>query len=256
MLFYMKKTLLALVLFCLALPSSAMTHSADTAQKQRHFRFTDARVYLGFDKHNSLGFERNMLYNAAVLTSFSVGHYFQFTPGFQYSSFGLGGRYSFALTNRVLLHQGAKTRWTLANRYLYRAYPDYDLSEFTSGLAVELATAHWEVSVGLCNRSIMEDMWNVNTDPLSILEPMGLTYYIHYNLRPRESRWNLGLGLSNMDLFIMERETQLRFSLHGFYSVSPHLSLTTYGGFHPTGTISLTAVNDGFYINLGANYKF
>ena len=89
-----------------------------------------------------------------------------------------------------------------------------------------------------------------------ITEPFNLLYRFAFRLRPSDSRWNAGGGMTNVTRFQFDRAWQPVFFLNGQYGLTERLLLQAQVDFRPTGMFHMTAAWYGLAAYLGVTYRF
>lgn len=84
-----------------------------------------------------------------------------------------------------------------------------------------------------------------------IRENWNLVYNIGYYLRTPESKWDLGLSITNLDHFLVNQETNPFFKLDGRYGLGPSLDLSLATWYKSAGSFNLSVNYFGFFIRTG-----
>ena len=84
-----------------------------------------------------------------------------------------------------------------------------------------------------------------------IHETLNLMYSLDYQLKPRNSGWNVGFTLTNIDNFLIEQETNPMLRLNGFYRLSAPLSFYIQAWYKSAGATNLAVNYFGFFIRTG-----
>ena len=87
-------------------------------------------------------------------------------------------------------------------------------------------------------------------------EPFDLTYRVAAHVRPQDSVWNIGGGVSNFTPYHLERGMSPIFFLDGSYRLGRHFSLLADIHIKPAGMFHLAASWYGFWVDFGFSYSF
>lgn len=156
------------------------------------------------------------------------------------------GKLIFPLCNNMQLH--------LSNSYLYRAFVNDNFQEFSGALLLGFQMNYFGVSLGnnirLMRKIHLKDHENVSF----ITEPFNMLYSIEGEFRKRDSDWNIGLRISNMRQFVMERMYQPMFSVYSYYLLNTNIRFVGEMGAEPAGIFNVAANSYGYYLQLGVQW--
>lgn len=191
--------------------------------------------------------------------AFAAQGLYPFSEGY---ALGLG--LELATSSRVALNlQGEARLWHTAkgdlfleNRYLYRQFPSLNRQEFSGALQLGWKADHVRLMLGLCNRYSGELVLRSNGGMGILLEPMNVLFAAEGHLKGEQARWDAALRWSNYNDFVIERVSFWTYSLKGHYCLNNNLKLIGEVGFHPLGSLNLTSSYEGWFMHLGADYKF
>lgn len=92
-------------------------------------------------------------------------------------------------------------------------------------------------------------------DPsLRIVEYRNFTYYFAGYLKDLDSKWNIGAGISNIDNFRVQQETNPMFMVTGYTGLLTGLSLNAELWMQGAGMTNLSAEIFGFYGRIGLRW--
>lgn len=97
----------------------------------------------------------------------------------------------------------------------------------------------------------------INNDPdpsLRIIEYRNFTYQVVGYLKKMDSGWNLGAGVSNMDNFRVQQETNPMFLVTGYTRLLPSVSLNADVWLQGAGMTNLAADFYGMYGRIGLTW--
>jgi len=120
---------------------------------------------------------------------------------------------------------------------------------------LEIQQKHFRIGAGTNIRvysipkSAFESLENSSNDRLS--EYWNLMYFIGYNVKPVNSKWNLGVNLTNVDRFMINQETNPGFKLDARYNFPHDLTVYTEAWLQRSGAFNLIINQFGYLIRLG-----
>lgn len=192
----------------------------------------------------------------ALLLDWEVAQPFTLGVGVEYAS---GNRIAAKLTGRATLLTTRKMRrLTLENSYLWRHFPAFNRQEFAGALEMGWYARHAILHLGLCNRYSAALLQRSDGGAATFFEPMNVIFSVEgwWKASDPLEAWNLGLRWSNYNDFVIERVANWFFSAKGWYRLPDNVALTAEVGFHPVGSLNLTASYDGWFCHLGARRCF
>ena len=127
---------------------------------------------------------------------------------------------------------------------------------FVSAASVGYRMPYLTAQLGVSTRILggLEKRWSSTDD--YVVEPFDVLYRVAFQVRPPESRWNLGGGVGNFTRFHYERSMQPIFFLDGTADVGHNLRVLAELDLRPTGMYHLTAYWYGFSLYAGVAYRF
>ena len=82
-------------------------------------------------------------------------------------------------------------------------------------------------------------------------EVYNFMYSFTYDLKAKNDLWNAGLTITDADHFDINQENNVIFNLHGFYKLSPSVSLYTQLWYEAAGLTNLHINYFGCYLRAG-----
>lgn len=149
-------------------------------------------------------------------------------------------------------------RWFLYNRYLYRLFSRWNLSEFSTHVAFGYESPHWHLTLGMANRFMSPFRPYDQTGSTDyVFEPFNLMYEARYTLDfGREKRWNILARLTNYDDFVTDRGYQPMLTIGGGHYFVDRLKLYGEVVYYPTGMWSLSANYYELFFKLGLSKQW
>jgi hypothetical protein len=196
---------------------------------------------------------------SAVLGTFKYGRN-QLDAGFQtnlinrnntlLSGFYVNGSREFKIRN---------IPFTLNGFWLWIA-PSQILKETDYGCSILMKQDHFEVKVGTNFRTYSFrkqaiDDYDINKEASKLHENFNLLYSFSYNLRPKASRWNTGLSITNSDYFLINQETNPYMNVHFSYKVSSPVCLFAEAWYKTAGAINMSINYFGYTLRVGMIWK-
>lgn len=133
------------------------------------------------------------------------------------------------------------------------------ITEHNLALLGGLKSKHFEFLTGLHFRSIVlsEDaiFLNSNTNDRFIYELWNLVYHLKYSVKPIDHKWNVGLGISNMDYFVINQASNPMFYIFGNYKIIPNLSIFAEYWLQNAGIMNISANYYGSFFRTGIVWK-
>jgi len=130
------------------------------------------------------------------------------------------------------------------------------LRETNWGARLKRESNHFEYLIGanfrtyaFRQKAIRE--YGIDQNAAKIHEILNIMYSVCYQLKPRNSPWNVGFSLTNVDNFMIEQETNPMLRLNGFYKLSSPLSLYIQGWYKSAGATNLAVNYFGFFFRTG-----
>lgn len=142
--------------------------------------------------------------------------------------------------------------------FLYNLFSEV-VHESNWGVLAAIERNHFTVKLGTDFRTYSitpaaSKDYNIETDK-KIHEYCNLIYLIGYNLKPLDSRWNVGISVTDIDLFLINQSTNPMFYLNGKYDVISKLTLILESWYKSAGMFNISANYFGFFIRTGLIWK-
>ena len=201
-------------------------------------------------------------------TKISNGLYFSNSTYFDYSynetTFKIGARVDLidrTTFNRffsgldILVNQKIplkKMELHLSIQYFMHLYSQW-ITENNGAILGTLTTKHFEFLAGLHFRNIHYNKMG-NEFPLdnqNIFELWNLVYGIKYNLKDRDANWNVGIGITNRDYFVINQASNPMFYLDGKYIIQSRLTLFAEMWLLKAGVMNISANYYGSFLRTG-----
>jgi hypothetical protein len=128
------------------------------------------------------------------------------------------------------------------------------ITEHNWALYGQLKTAHFEWVAGLHFRAIkLNDRYRdlFGNDNTTIYELWNLIYKIKYSLKTEESKWNLGIGITNRDYFVINQASNPMIYLDGKYKIKSQLTLFAEIWLLKAGVMNISANYYGSFLRAG-----
>jgi len=142
--------------------------------------------------------------------------------------------------------------------FIYDMFSDV-VHERNIGILALLERTHFTFKLGTNFRAYhitqkAKKEYNIESND-RLNENWNLMYFVGYNLKPIESKWNAGLSITNIDYFLINQETNPMFFLSGRYQVISPLELFVESWYKSAGTFNISANYFGFFIRTGVIWK-
>lgn len=131
----------------------------------------------------------------------------------------------------------------------FACYGDYDL---TAAVSVGYRRDYVSVQLGLFDKW----MGTMGTDKSTVLEPYCMMYRVRACVRPGQSRWNIGGGVTNFTGYEFERMWQPIFFVDAHYDVLEHLRVQASVFIKPAGIFHQVASFESAKVKAGLTYIF
>lgn len=128
-------------------------------------------------------------------------------------------------------------------RIIYNRYNQWQTNEFIAHVSALWESRYWDLRWGWSlvqyRYGGMKEEYKDYSSSL-YTEPLVMTFGIGVNIRPRESRWNLGLFFRNYDNYYFDN-WNINWGVRGYYNINDRFKL--YGEFdvRPAGSMSQLA---------------
>lgn len=141
---------------------------------------------------------------------------------------------------------------------LYNPFSSW-VHEFNWGFLAKVQRKHFAFKLGTNFRTYsLSSTAQSNSNSESnekIHENWNLMYFIRYNLKPVDYKWNVGISITNIDYFLINQETNPMFNLNGKYDFSEDLSLYSELWYKASGISNISVNYFGFFIRTGLVWK-
>lgn len=170
----------------------------------------------------------------------------------------------FHVSSRSLYQVGARGdfKWwvgktrnlALRNQYSYSAYADDNLQSFNMSLILVYDQEYLYASFGGYAQFHTNFFIKDGAERMYIWEP-GLAYDFRTRIFKKSHIWNLGLQITNIRHFLVERSYSPNFIFNGNYRIGgedeDHLNLMFEAGFQPSGIFHIVTNYYSFFFNVG-----
>ncbi len=133
------------------------------------------------------------------------------------------------------------------------------ITEHNVALLGGLKSKHFEFLTGVHFRSIVLPKDFISLDPnlnnRYIFELWNLVYHLKYSIKPIDHKWNVGLGVSNMDYFVINQASNPMFYVFGNYKIIPNLSIFGECWLQNAGIMNISANYYGSFFRTGLLWK-
>ncbi len=134
-----------------------------------------------------------------------------------------------------------------------------NITEHNLALLGGLKSKHFEFLTGIHFRSIILPKDFISLDPSInnryIFELWNLVYHLKYSVKPIDHKWNVGLGLTNMDYFVINQASNPMFYIFGGYKIIPNLSIFAEYWLQNAGIMNISANYYGSFFRTGIVWK-
>ncbi len=189
---------------------------------------------------------------AAVGLHYPITKAFEADAGIEATSPGVG---AFTLTARPVFTLPYGSLF-LEGTFHSEVYGCYRNVLFVSAASIGYRMPYLTAQLGVSTRILggLDRRWSSTDD--YVVEPFDVLYRVACQVRPPESRWNLGAGVGNFTRFHYERSMQPIFFLDGTADLGHGLRFLAELDLRPTGMYHLTAYWYGFSLYAGVAYRF
>lgn len=174
----------------------------------------------------------------------------------------------FNVSSRSLYQVGARGdfKWwvgesrnlALRNQYSYSAYANDNLQSFNMSLILVYDQEYLYASFGGYAQFHTNFVMKDGAERMYIWEP-GLAYDFGARIFKKSHIWNLGLQVTNIRHFLVERSYSPNFIFNGNYRIrgegDDHLNLMFEAGFQPSGILHIVTNYYSFFFNVGVTCK-
>ena len=142
--------------------------------------------------------------------------------------------------------------------FLHNRFSDL-MYETNWGLLLESEQRHFVFRLGTHFRTFGHthkayELFEIeNTE--KVHENFNLLYSVSYFLKPRDSKWNLGITVTDLDHFLINQETNPVFYLRGMYRINEPLEVFLESWYKSAGALNLSVNPFGFFFRTGVLWK-
>ena len=202
-----------------------------------------------------LGYENTQInssmFNTEMVGIFTPDDWIDIYGGFHVSSRNL---YQLAARGDFKWWVGKTRNIALRNQYTYSVYAKDNLQNFNMSLMLVYDQEHLYAAFGGYAQFFTNLFLSEGAQRTYIWEP-GLAYDFRTRIFKKSHVWNLGLQVTNIRHFLVERSYSPNFIINGNYRIGgeneDHLNLMLEAGFQPSGILHLVANYYSFFFNVG-----
>lgn len=183
--------------------------------------------------------------------------YKEFILGFGSELDFLGTTEKFLSANKVNFSKKLtleKSTYTINTFLLQNAFSDY-VQEFNWGVFTERYWDHFALTIGTSFRIYHLNNPDYEGTKANVYENWNLIYDLHYMLKPLGNDWNAGIGIRNMDHFLINQETNPFVYLDGKYALNKKFELNGNITYKSAGLFNLSVNYFGFFTRFGLIWK-
>lgn len=148
--------------------------------------------------------------------------------------------------------------FSIQSLFIYDRFSDV-IHETNLGILVNLERVHFTYKLGTDFRTFRitkkaKKKYSIDSND-TLNENWNLLYYLGYNLKPVENKWNVGATITNIDYFLINQETNPLIFISGRYRLSSPLELFVETWYKSAGTLNISANYFGFFIRTGVIWE-
>ena len=202
-----------------------------------------------------LGYEHTQIngsiFNTEMAGIYSPARWVDVYGGFHVSTRNL---YQVAARGDFKWWIGENRNIALRNQYSYSAYANENLQNFNMSLLLVYDQEHLYASFGGYAQFFTNFFIKEGAQRTYIWEP-GLAYDFRTRIFKKSHVWNLGLQITNIRHFLVERSYSPNVILNGNYRIcgegDDHLNLLFEAGVQPSGVFHIVVNYYSFFFNVG-----
>lgn len=202
-----------------------------------------------------LGYEHTQIngstFNTEMAEIYAPTRWVDIYGGFHVSTRNL---YQIAARGDFKWWVGKNRNLALRNQYSYSAYANENLQNFNMSLLLVYDQEHLYASLGGYAQFFTNFFIKDCTQRTYVWEP-GLAYDFRTRIFKKSHIWNLGIQITNIRHFLIERSYSPNIILNGNYRIcgenEDHLNLILEAGFQPTGVFNIVVNYYSFFFNAG-----
>jgi len=166
------------------------------------------------------------------------------------SAIALGGSRSFKTNHRFHFTTGGYAKWS---------FPGDLIRHSDLGIESDICFPRFSAGAGINFKSYRLSRDAVNEfDPdygTRVSENWNLVYSLRYMIKRDGNTWNLGIGVSNTDYFIVSQLTSPALNLNGYYNVTRRLTIFGEARYLCTGVMNTNINHFGTVIRGGIKWN-
>ena len=229
---------------------------------QETINYTDFFKLRNYPKsllYTKLGYENTQI-NGSIFNTEMVGIY---TPNDWIDAYGglhVSSRnlYQLALRGDFKWWVGQTRNIALRNQYTYSIYAKDNLQNFNMSLMLVYDQEHLYAAFGGYMQFFTNLFLTEGIQRTYIWEP-GLAYDFRTRIFKRSHVWNLGLQITNIRHFLVERSYSPNVILNGNYRIGgeneDHLNIILEAGVQPSGIFHIVVNYYSFFFNVGVTCR-
>jgi hypothetical protein len=133
--------------------------------------------------------------------------------------------------------------------------------EQSAQITAKIRKPHWEYIFGSqifrqyrISKSAIKD-YNIAKE--NITEFVNLMYRVQYSIHEEksETNWNTGIGITNIDVFNINQETNPLFYVYGDWEISAHLKLRADFWYKSSGALNISVNYFGYFFRTGLQWE-
>ena len=215
--------------------------------KQREYPKSLLYMKIGYE-HTQIN---GSIFNTEMAGIYSPARWVDVYGGFHVSSRNL---YQVGARGDFKWWVGKTRNLALRNQYSYSAYANENLQNFNMSLMLVYDQEYLYASFGGYAQFFTNFFMQEGAERTYIWEP-GLAYDFRTRIFKKSHVWNLGLQVTNIRHFLIERSYSPNFIFNGNYRIGgeneDHLNLILEAGFQPAGILHIVANYYSFFFNVG-----
>ena len=202
-----------------------------------------------------LGYEHTEINGSGINTEM-VGFHAPTSWANVYGGFHVSSRnlYQVAARGDFKWWVGETRNLALRNQYTYSAYVNQNLQNFNMSLLLVYDQEYLYAAFGGYAQFFTNFYTKEGVERTYIWEP-GLAYDFRTRIFKKSHVWNLGLQITNIRHFLVEKSYSPNLIINGNYRIcgenNDHLNLQLEAGFQPSGIFHIVANYYSFFFNVG-----
>lgn len=209
-----------------------------------------AQTYISF--HSDLGSTQSS--EGIYLKSSIQGQYeykkYILSTGIENSIIGANPKF----ISGVFVNAGRKFQLKSSPIKLYAFYlwnnPGEFIREHNCGVIGDVYLKRFNVKIGTHFRTL----YYKGLLSSSLHENWNILYDFNYNIKKETKPWNAGIGITNIDFFLLNQETNPNFYLKGTYNIKNQLSVFIENRYKSSGSLNASVHYYGFFVRTGIKW--